>query len=295
MNGQKHSLVSRIIHLTDIHLQDELSVEDLSQCFEHFYTWQQNIDLILNGGDVIMDGIRSTKELACERWKLWREFCLHECNIPMLNCLGNHDIWGGGSTARLFYGKEWALDELELENAYYYHDIQNWRIIVLDSILPCRDWYIGKLAGPQYEWLESTVQSTPSGCYILILSHIPILSAAVLFDGNNEQEGYWKLPPAWLHLDARKLVALFHRYPKVRLCLSGHTHLRDEVIYNDVHYCSNGSVCGEWWRDPYYHETPAGYAVIELFDDGSFTNNYIQYKWKRECGKVRSRSKTQNP
>jgi hypothetical protein len=64
----------------------------------------------------------------------------------------------------------------------------------------------------------------------------------------------------------------------VKLAISGHIHLLDEVVYNDVTYYCNGAVSGNWWKGD-YHQTPAGYAVINLYEDGTFNREYIAYGW----------------
>ncbi len=68
----------------------------------------------------------------------------------------------------------------------------------------------------------------------------------------------------------------FNQHKNVKLAVSGHIHLTDRVDYNGVSYCCNGAVSGRWWFGKYQH-TEAGYAIIDLYDDGSFTNTYVSY------------------
>jgi 3',5'-cyclic-AMP phosphodiesterase len=68
-----------------------------------------------------------------------------------------------------------------------------------------------------------------------------------MFDGDNEKSGDWVIPGAWVHIDARRIVELFHQHKNVKLCLSGHIHLFDRVLYNGVTYICDGAVCGRWW------------------------------------------------
>ena len=37
-------------------------------------------------------------------------------------------------------------------------------------------------------------------------------------------------------------------------------------------YCCNGAVSGAWWGGN-YQETKPGYAIIDLYPDGRFTNH----------------------
>lgn len=77
-----------------------------------------------------------------------------------------------------------------------------------------------------------------------------------------------------MHIDARAIINLFANYPQVKLCLSGHLHLQDKVVYNGVSYYCNGALCGNWWKGNYQYTKP-GYATVDLYADGSFEVNYL--------------------
>lgn len=114
---------------------------------------------------------------------------------------------------------------------------------------------------------------------MVVVSHIPILSASAYFDGDNEKDGDWKVPGAWMHIDARRIKDLFARHANVHLCLSGHIHLVDRVDDLGVTYLCNGAVSGAWWKGP-NRECDAGYCVVDLYDDGSFEHAYVTYGWQ---------------
>jgi 3',5'-cyclic AMP phosphodiesterase CpdA len=84
-----------------------------------------------------------------------------------------------------------------------------------------------------------------------------------------------------MHIDARRIKDLFREHPNVKLALSGHIHLKDRVDYNSVTYLCNGAVSGSWWGGP-YQECPPGYALVDLFSDGSFEYEYRTFGWKKE-------------
>ena len=107
---------------------------------------------------------------------------------------------------------------------------------------------------------------------------MPILTATGFYEGN-EKTGNWVVPGSWMHLDFNEIKKLFMAHGNVKLCISGHMHLQDFVVYNGVTYCCNGAVSGSWWGSEYYHETHAGYALIDLYEDGTFNLNYHHYKW----------------
>jgi 3',5'-cyclic AMP phosphodiesterase CpdA len=201
--------------------------------------------------------------------------------LPVEHCLGNHDIWGWNRRQSLAsgreprYGKRWAMDVLGLEERYRSFDRAGWHFIVLDSTHAHGESYRADLDPEQFEWLRADLRAAGNRP-VLILSHIPILSAAAYFDGDNERTGDWVVPGAWMHQDARRLKNLFREHRNVKLCLSGHLHLRDRVDYEEVTYLCNGAVSGGWWRGP-YQECEAGYALIDLRADGTFDHRYLRY------------------
>ncbi|MDB5023833.1 MAG: metallophosphoesterase [Mucilaginibacter sp.] len=72
------------------------------------------------------------------------------------------------------------------------------------------------------------------------------------------------------------IISLFNRHSNVRLCLSGHIHLWDKVVYNKLTYICGGAVSGAWWEGN-KRETAPGYGLIDLYADGTFEENYINY------------------
>jgi hypothetical protein len=82
-----------------------------------------------------------------------------------------------------------------------------------------------------------------------------------------------------MHIDARVLHELFVASGNVKLCISGHAHLLDRCLFDGITYGCHGAVCGKWWEGAYHH-TPAGYARIDLFDDGSFEIDYLDFGWR---------------
>ncbi len=264
----------RIAHLTDIHVQPgNASRRGLARCLRHVHSLRDQPDLILNGGDAIGDAMQADRSSTRAQWDLWQKVVRDECSLPIEHCLGNHDLWGGNGLAD---GKRWALNEYGLGERYRSSDRSGWHFIVLDSIHPGGNLYQARLDEEQFEWLRLDLRAVPKTMPVLVLSHIPILSACAFFDGDNEKTGNWVVPGAWMHLDARRLRDLFRQHSNVKLCLSGHIHLLDRVDYGGVSYVCNGAVSGNWWKGP-YQDCAAGYGLIDLHDDGSFEHRYIRY------------------
>jgi hypothetical protein len=81
-----------------------------------------------------------------------------------------------------------------------------------------------------------------------------------------------------MHTDFARIEPLFRKSPHVKACISGHIHLVDRMEFNVVQYFCNGAVSGAWWKGDHKTCKP-GYAVLDLFDDGTLTNQYVPYGW----------------
>jgi 3',5'-cyclic-AMP phosphodiesterase len=273
----KHVL--RIAHITDVHIQGMVgAVKGFEKCLHHMQNLDIKVDFIINSGDCIMDahGIKTAK--VQNQWELFQNVIKSENSLPIYNCIGNHDICCEGESGHTFDdGKKWAMDEMAMEKPFYSFDKNNWHFVTLDSVQKKNDgsWYTAHLGEEQTDWLKTDIENTSKNT--MIISHIPILSACVFFDGNNMKEGKWEVPGSWMHTDSKQISELFYKQNRVKLAVSGHIHLTDRVDYAGTSYLCNGAVSGKWWFGKYQH-TPAGYAIIDLYDDGSFVNNYVEYQ-----------------
>lgn len=283
--GRKRSL--RVAHLTDTHIQPERkAAEGVAACLRHVQT-EHKPDLILTGGDLIMDGFAADEARTKLQWELWRKTLKDDCSVPVRHCLGNHDIWGwhkeksrttGGEA---LWGKKWALDQLGLAKPYYSFEQGGWRFIVLDSVAPDPldpDGYIGALSDEQFDWLASELAADPRTPTLLI-THIPILTATVVLDDPEKGTNTREVSSGVLMADSARTRDLFAEHPNVKVCLSGHMHRIDRVDFRGVSYLCNGAVSGNWWKGR-HHECDEGYGVIDLFDDGTFENRYVTFGWK---------------
>jgi 3',5'-cyclic AMP phosphodiesterase CpdA len=279
----------RIAHITDMHIAPGgPSTQDLARAFRDVQARRPKIDLIINTGDCVGDSLGATKDSTQAAWDAFTGVVKAEVSLPIYHAIGNHDVWGWGlppneqkslSSDPLF-GKGFALQELGLANRYYTFDNAGWRFLVLDSThLPPPEYpeyaegqsYIGELDDEQYNWLVQQLEATPQSMPVCIASHIPILSACELLDGPTEFRGNWLVPGAWVHIDARRLWALFWQHRNVKLCLSGHTHQVEDVRYHGVKYLSDGSIAGP------YMDFPPGYVIVNLYKDGSSDSEFVEY------------------
>ena len=270
--------VLRIAHLTDIHLKDKFNAPArFAKCLQHVQQQHPKPSLILNGGDIVFDMNKEELSTINAQWKLVHDIMKQDCSIPVQYCLGNHDIWWNeNNKGQAIYGKQYAMDQLQLSLPYHSFHKNGWKFIILDSVHLDIDgtWYIGKLGEAQFSWLENELKNTPSNVPVLVMSHIPILTATLMIEDNIVNK--WEMLGGDMHTDTAKIIKLFYQHPNVKLCLSGHIHLRDKVVYNGVTYICNGAVSGAWW-DGNRRETAPGYGLIDLYADGSFDEQYINY------------------
>ena len=267
----------RLAHLTDVHVQPEKRGGDgFAAALRHAQNQPDKPDLVIFGGDNVMnvDGEKGSAR-ADIQIDLWHKVRADECGLPHLTAVGNHDV----RDMHPVDGKKWAVDAYELSNHYYTHDQAGWRLVILDSTMPIEGGYTAKLDDEQFEWLQGVLHATPATTPVCVVSHIPIIAACAYFDGENEKSGDWTIPGSWVHIDARRIKDLLHQHPNVRLCLSGHMHLADEVTYLGVKYACNGAVCGNWWDGP-YHEFHPAYGLVDLYDDGSSQVQLVDYGWR---------------
>lgn len=269
----------RFAYIGDTHITaDKKPMEGVAKALKQLQNQADKPAFVMHGGDVIMDALGQDKAAVQKQWNAWQTVVKAECSLPVQYCIGNHDVWGKtDAKADARYGKAWALEQLGLSNRYRSFSQYGWHFIVLDGVqtTPEGKWYTAHLDPEQLDWLKADLANTDPKTPILILSHIPIVTASVYYDRNIVKDGNIVVPGSWNHTDAPDLIKLFHKHPNVRAALSGHMHLLDRVDYNQVSYFCNGAVCGNWWESDTYHETKAGYALFDLFNDGTVERTFV--------------------
>jgi len=276
----------RLAHITDIHVQPERgAVAGMTSALRHVQQLDDPPQLIINGGDAVMDTLAADVARAELQWKLWHDVLRDECSLPLEHCIGNHDVWGwdkqhSGTTGKeAAWGKQRALDALGLSASYRSFDQAGWHFVVLDSIFPdAEDTYIGRLDDEQFAWLADDLAACDPKTPVVIISHIPILSVAYIefFKESAAKPSRLRIIK---HTDAKRMVDLFKRHPNVKLCISGHLHLLERLEYSGVTYICSGAVCGNWWKGD-HATTDEGYSIIDLYENGSFAQQYVSYGWK---------------
>lgn len=265
---RKPKRILRVAHITDVHMRPEYDAPNrFKKCLAEIKG--HKVDFFLNGGDTIYaaDYDHITRERTALQWEIWNGLRSGIPEYEVHSCLGNHDMWWAApEKTDPMYGKDYVVQQLGIPARYYSFDRKGWHFIILDS----NNGGGGTLDPEQFEWLEKDLARLRPGTPVLIMTHYPILAACTHLDGGN-------------HSDSVRIVGLFNKHNDKRInCISGHVHLMDRVVYNNVDYYCNGALSGFWWEEgdtnsggkSWYHETPPGYAIIDLFDDGSLRNTY---------------------
>jgi Icc protein len=278
--------VLRIAHITDVHVQPELGAGvGFAQCLRHIQAQPDPVDLVINTGDAVMDCMTHNADRVKVIWDLWQSILAAELHLPIRHIIGNHDIWGWDKKASQTtgnepgWGKELAMKRFDLEHPYYSFDHAGWHFIGLDTVQPLEDHYRAYIADEQFDWLSKNLSAVEAHTPILVFSHIPIVGVAPLMNDDTAVGGEFVVSGSKLVLDNVRLKNLFKKHPNVRLCLSGHIHLLDQIDYLGVTYLCGGAVCGDYWKGKRNGECDAGYSIIDLFDDGSIYRQYCTYGW----------------
>lgn len=266
---QKKERILRIAHITDVHITSGDSSNRFLKCLEKIK--KHEVDFFLNGGDTIMDASYAdvTREQVNAQWDIWQKLRHAFSEYDMFSCLGNHDMWWAVNDRNdIMYGKDFAVKQLEMPKRYYSFKRHNWCFIILDS-----NHEAGSLDEEQIVWLDNELEQLQTNTPVLIMSHYPILNGCTIVVGGN-------------HTDSMQITKLFYRHRNKNIhCISGHIHLLDVTTYNHVNYYCNGSISGFWWGEGdkdsaqkyWYHQTPPGYTIIDLYKDGSMSNIYYPH------------------
>jgi 3',5'-cyclic AMP phosphodiesterase CpdA len=276
---------ARFAHFTDTHVYSKRNAaQGLAAAIQHVHALPDRPDFILNGGDAIYDALETSRESAESQWSLWKSAWNEHGSLPVRHCLGNHDIWGWDKAKsqttgqEAGWGKQLALDQLGLEKSYYAYDEGGWRLMVLDSLsFDEQTAYRAELDEAQWDWLIGELKSTPATTPVAIISHVPILTVGTI-GFTPELRKHPDAVRMLSHNDAYELLNLLGEHANVKLCLSGHTHLSETVRFGSIDFVNSGAVSGLWWKGHFRH-TAEGYNLVDLFDDGTWSTQYVSYGW----------------
>lgn len=271
----------RVAHMTDFHVQPELHADKgMAMALDHARL--QKPDIILGGGDLIMDAFASDEARVTRQWNIFQGLIKEHCPAPIHYSIGNHDVWGWnkkdshttGSEAE--WGKKWFMDQFGYHETYHSFDFGGWHFAMLDNILLTPDGFNGMIGPVQREWLDADLAATSKPT--VVVTHIPILSVTTLAGAYNADKGEWNIGGDDMTKDIGEMFKIFEKHPHVKLALCGHEHMIDRIDYKGVTYMCGGAVCGNWWKGVYNGFAP-GYRMLELHEDGAFETKMHFWGW----------------
>ena len=262
--------------LTDIHLQPERSAEA-------GFMWainevnKRNPDLVLTGGDLVMDVLNQTYGRADSLFNLYIKLA-GNFKMPVYNTVGNHEVYGWhrdepGIEEHPEYGKK--MFEKRLGDRFYSFDHKGWHFIVLDAISRSEEGgYAGGIDEEQILWLAKDLQKVDKTIPIAVSVHIPfITSATQISRGSLEANN-----PGMVIANSAEVLVLFSEH-NLRLVLQGHLHfLEDIYIQNQVHFITGGAVSGKWWANEPDSKPEEGFVMIHV-DGEELDWEYVDYGW----------------
>ena len=147
--------------------------------------------------------------------------------------------------------------------------------MILDSIQVTGDEYLyqGMIWSKELEWLKKDLARVEHGFPIVIVTHIPLLTAF-----HNATEGAtFPARPNRVIVNNVEILKIIKDY-NVILVLQGHTHAKEMLVWRDTTFITGGAICGRWWRGS-WHGTKEGFSLITLKGD-QVAWEYIDYDWE---------------
>lgn len=277
----------RLVFFTDTHNQPELRAnEGTTLALKKIRSLKP--DLCIQGGDHVMDMTQVPRDRSLMLLDQYQKTERILDGIPVHHVIGNHDVFGRSPDSRVdtsdpLYGKK-AFEQRFNTKTYRSFDRSGYHFILLDSIQITAQRDFDAMVDPdQISWLRQDLASTPAGTPILVVSHVPLVSAAPQYSPPDDKAAKAAAYQALTNLhgfllgNSREVMQLFEGHNVVAV-LQGHTHINETVFWRNTPYVTSGAVCGNWWHGSRWG-TPEGFTVVELAG-GAAHWRYETYAWK---------------
>ena len=249
-----------IAFISDCHIRPELNAaQGCAACFEQISA--SDHDFVINGGDHIEDALEASRERATMLMDLYQRTERRHLRKPVRHVLGNHDCLGvfansGVDPSSRDYGKQFYIDRFGPR--YYAFDHKGVHFVVLDSVGLTDDRnYEGRVDAAQLEWLRSDLADQPKGARIIVVTHIPLVTAMQCY----EPESWLNTPHNWTFVANGREVLRILRDFDVLAVLQGHSHVFEQIELGGMRFISTGAVAGADWRGSFLG-TAEGYSEI---------------------------------
>lgn len=259
--------------LTDIHLKPEMDAPvGFQMAIDKVNALRP--DFVISGGDQVFDVMRGNQSRGDSLFTLYVEMC-KGFDMPVYNTVGNHDLFGiyeESPEDENHPDYKYGMYERYLGKTYYSFDHKGWHFIVLNSLdITDSKRYKAAFNQEQLEWLEDDLVKVSAETPIIVVTHIPIITARPQITGSSQGQNVQ---------DAAEVMALMENH-NLKLILQGHIHWKEYGQVNDrFYYITGGSIAGNGWKGR-RHNTKEGFVLVKV-DGEDFSWEYIDHGWEDE-------------
>lgn len=240
----------RILQISDLHVTPHMGDLMLGldtevffrRTLDHAHSHHGPFDLMLLTGDLAQDPCADSYQRICKH--------LHDYPTPCLCLPGNHD--------------DFDLMRQHLQQGKVSCDKQtvigNWHIVLLNSQKVNSP--VGALSDAELAFLRQALQSEPELPTLIAVHHHCIPSGSRWMDTMQIE-------------NSEAFLSLLQQHPQVKGVTFGHVHQVYEAKLADTVIVACPASCFQF--TPYSQafsiaDTPPGYRVFELYEDGSLTS-----------------------
>ncbi len=258
--------------LTDIHLKPEMNAPRGFQMAIDKVN-QLKPDFVITGGDNVFDVMRGNQQRADSLFNLYKNM-VKGFTMPVYHAIGNHDlfaIYEESPEKEDHPDYKYGMFERYFGKTYYSFDHKGWHFIILNSLDVTEDQkYRGHFHEEQLVWLKSDLEKIDSLTPVVVVSHIPLLSARGQITGNGGSM-----------IDNVSEVLKMLENHNLKLILQGHIHWKEYGCINDrIYYITGGSIAGNGWKGR-RHNTKEGFVHVTV-KGGDFSWEYVDHGWESE-------------
>jgi Icc protein len=233
-------------------------------------------------------------------------------SAPLFNAIGNHEYYGvyleGVGDDPCIVAEDDVLYGAGLYHEYFGPDYYSfswghYHFMILNTIGLTRivngqgdtvRVYYGNVSADQIAWMRKDLASVPPEMPIILVGHIPFMTAVHTFEGFQEyQTIHYDLaqPDAasYTHVvsNAAEVINEVLSGRRLILALAGHHHHYEVVRWGDSQHNAlfvlGGAICGQWWQGDRRiagSTWPEGYLRVRLKNKQVDDLRYISFGWK---------------
>jgi 3',5'-cyclic AMP phosphodiesterase CpdA len=240
-------------------------------------------DFAIQGGDHVFDALAVDRKRADSLFDLYGH-TEQVLGLKVHHTIGNHDHFGlftksGVEPGAPGYGKQ--MYEERVGPTHYSFDHKGYHFVVLDTIQPTpdRSWE-ARIDAPQLAWLAADLDKLPSGAPVIVIGHVPLISAAAQYaaptaaSGSGVAAASAVTHPQMTVANAWEVLPILEKHNTLAV-FQGHTHINEVIRFRGIPYITSGAICGNWWHGTRWG-IPEGFTVVSL-RNGKLDWRYATY------------------